>query len=334
MVVDYSRFDAIDVSDSDSDGGGGNALRSRQPVVTRLSAPSRVTFGGPGSGASPSSSPPEIRIASDSEHNQAGTSHASASTDYARFERMAREMADEDDEGGEDSDDETDERLDEERRRQNDAKTASPPTLPQAAPTSARAFTAPQHSVDSLTRDGACVAPTHYWSQARDDVVISIAVPGTTRAKDVLLHVARGEPGQPPSLGVGTRRADHETTWHKRGALARRVVLDEGSTALSAEDLDWSLADVADGGAEGFPPEHRVVRVWLRKEHPGGGIAVSWWSSAFADDSIEIDTTKISARQPQRAEQARATMEVWRAAEAEFAQRVESSALPEAASNK
>ena len=111
-------------------------------------------------------------------------------------------------------------------------------------------------------------------------------------------------------------------------------MLDEGSTALSAEDLDWSLADVADGGAEGFPPEHRVVRVWLRKEHPGGGIAVSWWSSAFADDSIEIDTTKISARQPQRAEQARATMEVWRAAEAEFAQRVESSALPEAASNK
>ena len=46
MTIDYSKWDNIDVSDSDDDGGGGGSTGIAN--VTRFDAPSSVTFGGGG----------------------------------------------------------------------------------------------------------------------------------------------------------------------------------------------------------------------------------------------------------------------------------------------
>ena len=270
MVVDYARFDAMADALSDDD----DAVSAGRPFVTRLNAPSRVTFGGREA---------EVRVEREGESgHESGDGAAEAAPTR---EGSARANGD-------------------------------------APPTSARAFVAPTLDAQTLAADGACVPPTHYWSQTRDEVVLSVAVPPATRAKDVALHVSRGEPGTAQCIGVGVRTAGAGTvTWHKRAKLARRIVLDDSEDAAPADDLDWSLADVRDGGPAGFAAGHRVVRVWLRKEHPGGGLAVAWWASCFEDDDVHIDTSTIAARRPERATHAREVADAWRAAEAEFVQR-------------
>ena len=98
-MVNYDKWDTLEVSDDEED------TASRRATVTRLDAPSRVTFGG-GVGKN------AIEVASSSADvvtpgaaAAAATKRAPASsfhgTDYARFDAIARDVSDDEEEARE-----------------------------------------------------------------------------------------------------------------------------------------------------------------------------------------------------------------------------------------
>jgi hypothetical protein len=104
-MVNYDKWDKLEISDDEED------TASRRATVTRLDAPSRVTFGGglgknvievssAGRGAANETADvvtPGAAAAAATKGAPPGPSSSSHGTDYARFDAIARDLSDDDD---------------------------------------------------------------------------------------------------------------------------------------------------------------------------------------------------------------------------------------------
>ena len=104
-MVNYDKWDKLEISDDEED------TASRRATVTRLDAPSRVTFGGglgknvievssAGRGAANETADvvtPGAAAAAATKGAPPGKSSSSHGTDYARFDAIARDLSDDDD---------------------------------------------------------------------------------------------------------------------------------------------------------------------------------------------------------------------------------------------
>eukprot|EP01052_Picozoa_sp_SAG31_P026260 SAG31_NODE_2367_length_5855_cov_2.719597_4_plen_439_part_00 len=314
-MVDYSKWDALDVS-SDED----ETSRAR-PRVTRFDQPSRVTLGdatAPVSSATNTSAPAaSTALAQPTKERPPKPSQSMVgTTNYAKWDNLVVSDSDED---GEDDYQEFDEQ--EElvtpgaaaqlgprpglgfhpakggeklraaahewaRSGGSSAPADTSAAVPEAQPEGSLVLDRSQR--EQLCRNGGDTG-RYLWSQTKDECVVAARIPAGARAKDVVVEVdANGE-----ALRVGYLKE-----WVIEGKLDRTVV-----PPGEPEDIEWEIIDeIAQGndecafGASAVAgPQHdaanvgRLVLVTLKKSQPHG--VVTWWKTVLAGDP-EIDPVR------------------------------------------
>eukprot|EP00611_Tribonema_gayanum_P004483 TRINITY_DN1368_c0_g1_i2.p1 TRINITY_DN1368_c0_g1~~TRINITY_DN1368_c0_g1_i2.p1 ORF type:complete len:291 (-),score=72.76 TRINITY_DN1368_c0_g1_i2:1787-2659(-) len=275
--------------------------------------------------------------------------------DYSKWDKMAADMSDSEDEeggskpvvtafdhptsvtwGGGDAPEE--ERLaasEAAAAPQADKALSSSAGTPGADDSERAALTDKPARLLTLTRNGAAVqddsgAYTYFWSQSRGDVAITVVAPPGTRASEVEVKVTSD--ASAPTLAAQAPLGHHLKVSAKgatllEGDLTYPVALDLDDP----ESVDWVLQDLglparqapenamdmstADLSAEDSPA--RAITVTLRKHSPIAGAAL-WWKGAVQGGPT-IDMAAIEGRDSKGAS---ASQKVWDEAMEGFRARV------------
>jgi len=307
-MVDYSRWDKLDLSDEESDGGN-------KPRVRAFNGPQKVTIGGPGS---------------------KGQVHVRPSEEKAQEEQADAS----DDEPMEPPDEDFDDRGDDEDHREDvlqlralaerslragdpaeavrllekamkaggsscpgveDVLASARRQLQQKQAASAESAAQQQSSASTsggsgrgaAQANGGTVADRYSWSQTRETVEVNAFVPDGTKAKAVAVTVSEAR----VTITVGGSCL-LEGEWEFKIA--------------PEEDPDWEVRDL-DG--------RRVVRLTVRKaDMPGNLSIVVWWKRLLKGDP-EIELHNIEGR---KKEQAESFAKAWEEAHVRFREKAQS----------
>ena len=346
-MVNYDKWDTLEVSDDEED------TASRRATVTRLDAPSRVTFGG-GVGKN------AIEVASSSADvvtpgaaAAAATKRAPASsfhgTDYARFDAIARDVSDDEEEAREYYEDEAWEKARGKKPPSSSFARDDPPPVSGSRTTAdetarqrvretrTEAFSenggvessAPGAATTSATTVGGSVATEKkekengagggvalMWSQTKEEVTLSVVVPPGTRASDVAVRCM-------------SDRVEVAVTAKREGKTAPlRFLSDAWTHPIDPEPNDDDDDDVF-GNVFGDwevcdwdPDGSRVVRVTARKKTIGNSL-VHWWNRGVKGGA-PIDVAAIAARRDDKKNVARAeeARRVWDEATEAFKKKI------------
>jgi hypothetical protein len=332
-MVDYSKWDKMDIDDDDDDG-------PRKPRVTKLEGPSRIVLG--------AQQPPAAGAAATASKD---ASLSAVGLDYSKWDKL--EVSDDDDDDDDDEAEQDDgdapdaelwprtapgsaaaemaadareedaldgEEMEQLRRAQQQGLVAPPPPAPAPVAAAAAASGGPDagaaHAalVAKLSRNGA-VREAYLWSQTDIDAEVSVLLPAGTRAKQLRVELVR-DPTD--NVSPANERQRLRVRLQGAGSGAARVAF-EGSLAYPVaqpdeedDELAWEVVDF-EGGAAG----RRALRVSLRKQAVPG--VVVWWSRALVDEA-EVDTLALPDRKraPRVAEHAA----VWDEAQRMFRERV------------
>ena len=144
----------------------------------------------------------------------------------------------------------------------------------------------------------------YYWSQTRDEVIISIVVPALTRAKDVTLEVT-----------------DYGTAFHVKISdydLVNRLFA--GTVESGEDDLAgcWELKTIGN---------ERLLQVTLRKRVLPGVPGALWWGKLYSDEEgegLKWEDIDEKDRGGKAAEERRKQWEeTWKEAQDQFRKKVE-----------
>jgi hypothetical protein len=341
-MVNYDKWDTLEVSDDEED------TASRRATVTRLDAPSRVTFGG-GVGKN------AIEVASSSADvvtpgaaTAAATKRAPASsfrgTDYARFDAIARDVSDDEEEAREYYEDEAWEKARGKKPPSSSFARDDPPPVSGSRTTAdetarqrvretrTEAFSenggvessAPGADASATTVDGPVSEKKNngasgvalMWSQTKEEVTLSVVVPPGTRASDVAVRCT-------------SDRVEVAVTAKREGKTAPlRFLSDAWTHPIDPEPND---DDDDDDDARVFgdwevcdwdPDGSRVVRVTARKKTIGNSL-VHWWNRGVKGGA-PIDVAAIAARRDDKKNVARAeeARRVWDEATEAFKKKI------------
>lgn len=253
-MVDYRRFEAIDVSDDEADGPA-------RPRVTRLEGPTTVRIGG----QHPPVADPRGGASASLAASQRANAGPKPNADYSKWEALARELSDSEDDG--------EEAAEEAVGEEGHASPPPPPPaprLPPAVPEGGLEHTAADTLAERTRRGGQ--TERYLWSQTKGEVTAFFYVPADTRAKQVKLTLARE---------------------HVRLELsgARVLVHGEWSHAITPpededDQGDWELLGGGEG-ADGVGPAARLLRLTVRKDSPAG--VTVWWERLLrGDPAIDV----------------------------------------------
>ena len=334
-MVNYDKWDKMDVSDDEDD-------RPRRANVTRLDGPSRVTFGG-GRGdvvdvetrGAPTGSDPDTIVTpgAAAAAAAAASARATAGTDYAKFDRIAADVSDEEDDREYYEDEAHAALYGPNGTAAADARAVPPAPAPAPAPSTSPA---PSPATDPAAatlaertarftanggRDarspGAPSGEGYMWSQDRDEVCVSVVAPAGARARDVAVRctstrveVAIMAPPKPGAVVVARCLLSDE--WAHPVDPEPKDPDDDDDGEEADAFGDWEVCDWEPASLGG----RRVVRVTARKR--GMGMLTHWWRKATVGGA-EIDPAEIAARKPGKAEEAK---RVWDEATEAFKQRV------------
>ena len=328
-MVNYDKWDKLEVSDDEED------TASRRATVTRLDAPSRVTFGG-GVGKN------AIEVASSSADvvtpgaaAAAATKRAPASsfhgTDYARFDAIARDVSDDEEEAREYYEDEAWEKAHGKKKEMMsfarddacanadvDADTHCNPPVSGSRTTAdetARRDSVRETRTEAFSENGgvessapgADAAATTFvferkktvlnvalmWSQTKEEVTLSVVVPPGTRASDVAVRCTSDR----VEVAVTAKREGKTDA----GGAPLRFLSDAWTHPIDPEPNDDDDDDEFNGRVFGDwevcdwdPDGSRVVRVTARKKTIGNSL-VHWWNRGVKGGA-PIDVAAIAAR--------------------------------------
>ena len=351
-MVNYDKWDTLEVSDDEED------TASRRATVTRLDAPSRVTFGG-GVGKN------AIEVASSSADvvtpgaaAAAATKRAPASsfhgTDYARFDAIARDVSDDEEEAREYYEDEAWEKARGKKPpsssfARDDDDTHHPPPVSgsrttadetarqrvcetrtdlfsenggveSSAPGADASATTVGGPVSEEKKNGASQIVALMWSQTKEEVTLSVVVPPGTRASDVVVRCT-------------SDRVEVAVTAKREGKTEPKTapacfLSDAWTHPIDPEPNDDDDDDVF-GNVFGDwevcdwdPDGSRVVRVTARKKTIGNSL-VHWWNRGVKS-GVPIDVAAIAARRDNKKNVARAeeARRVWDEATEAFKKKV------------
>jgi hypothetical protein len=350
-MVNYDKWDTLEVSDDEED------TASRRATVTRLDAPSRVTFGG-GVGKN------AIEVASSSADvvtpgaaAAAATKRAPASsfhgTDYARFDAIARDVSDDEEEAREYYEDEAWEKARGKKPPSSSFARDDPPPVSGSRTTAdetarqrvretrTEAFSenggvessAPGADASATTVDGPVSEKKNngasgvalMWSQTKEEVTLSVVVPPGTRASDVAVRCTSDR----VEVAVTAKREGKTDENTAAAAAAAACFLSDAWThPIDPEPNDDDDDDVF-GNVFGDwevcdwdPDGSRVVRVTARKKTIGNSL-VHWWNRGVKS-GVPIDVAAIAARRDNKKNVARAeeARRVWDEATEAFKKKV------------
>lgn len=290
-MVNYSKWDKLDLSDEEDSDGGGN-----KPRVHAFKGPQKVTIGGPNAGRG------QVQV---EPSEQAGQAEAS---DDEPMEPLDEDL----DDGGNDEDHREDVlqmralaeralragdpaeavRLLEKSMRVGGAScpgledllTSARRQLQQKQQAAGDGSTAEQQSAASSSAvgsgsgnalaNGGIVGDRYCWSQTQETVEVNLFVPDGTKAKGVSINVSEVR----LSISVGGSCL-LEGEWEFKIA--------------PEEDPDWEVRDLNG---------RRAVRLTVRKAvMPGGLSIVVWWKRVLKGEP-EIDLKSIEGRKKERTE--------------------------------
>ncbi|CAM9697518.1 unnamed protein product [Ectocarpus sp. 12 AP-2014] len=237
--------------------------------------------------------------------------------DYSKWDKMASEMSDSDDDSGNNPEVTTfdqpqsvtfggtsvsqaaegwDGASDDSGAHRNTNPSSSGVTAPAdgstgavaaaAAGTAPRPKVKPPMSDERLTENGAAVrgdanggreALRYVWRQARAEVVVVVPVPAETRAGDVEVSLR----AKPETIAEGVADLIRLAFQAKLGAE------DEG-------EVEWELKDYPEASSSSRNGDRRGVEIVLRKHCPVPNAAV-WWKSLLKGGP-EIDVAAIKGR--------------------------------------
>ena len=354
-MVNYDKWDKLEVSDDEED------TASRRATVTRLDAPSRVTFGG-GVGKN------AIEVASSSADvvtpgaaTAAATKRAPASsfrgTDYARFDAIARDVSDDEEEAREYYEDEAWEKargkkppsssFARDRRDDDDDDTHHPPpvssgsrrTTADADETARRASvretrteafsenggvesSAPGAATTSATTVGGSVA-----EKKENGAGGGVALMWSQTKEEVTLSVVvpPGTRASDVAVRCMSDRVEVAVTAKREGKTAPlRFLSDAWTHPIDPEPNDDDDARVfGDWEVCDWDPDgSRVVRVTARKKTIGNSL-VHWWNRGVKGGA-PIDVAAIAARRDDKKNVARAeeARRVWDEATEAFKKKI------------
>lgn len=355
-MVNYDKWDKLEVSDDEED------TASRRATVTRLDAPSRVTFGG-GVGKN------AIEVASSSADvvtpgaaTAAATKRAPASsfrgTDYARFDAIARDVSDDEEEAREYYEDEAWEKargkkppsssFARDRRDDDDDDTHHPPpvssgsrrTTADADETARRASvretrteafsenggvesSAPGAATTSATTVGGSVA------EKKENGASGVALMWSQTKEEVTLSVVvpPGTRASDVAVRCTSDRVEVAVTAKREGKTAPlRFLSDAWTHPIDPEPNDDDDDDARVFGdwevCDWDPDGSRVVRVTARKKTIGNSL-VHWWNRGVKGGA-PIDVSAIAARRDNKKNVARAeeARRVWDEATEAFKKKI------------
>ena len=353
-MVNYDKWDKLEISDDEED------TASRRATVTRLEAPSRVTFGGglgknvievssAGGGAANETADvvtPGAAAAAATKREPPGKSSSSHGTDYARFDAIARDLSDDDDdEKREYYEDEAWEAVHGEKTRgaivADDVAAAA--AAETKSPHKSRHHASPSVSSAAAVRD----ARTKAFSSnggVETRAPGADASPETAGAADAIpIRLMWSQTKEEVTLSVvvppGTRASDVTVRCAsdrvevvvKNRETTTRFLSDEWTHPIDPEPNDDDDDDDDDDDAARVFGDWevcdwdpiggaRVVRVTARKKRFGGSLA-HWWRVG-TKLGTPIDVSAIASRAAGAAETAERTRRAWEEATEAFKKKV------------
>lgn len=295
-MVDYSRWDKLDLSDDEDEGRG-------KPRVQKFDAPQQVTIGGGRAQLKPSGLPDagDQNMADDDEPMEAPSDDEPEPGEDRREDVLQlRALAERALKRGEPSEAV---RLLEKAMQ---AGGADCPGLEDVLKSARRQVQIQESSNTSSgnngektldakrsatdlrkAKNGGVVDDRYSWSQSQETVEVHVFVPDSTRAKAVAVDVTEKR---------GRIAIDGQTVFE--GEWEFQIEVDE--------DPDWEVLDM---------DCRRVVRLSIRKKRmPGGLSVVVWWRRVLKGDP-EIDVSTIDERKKEKSE---SFAKAWQEAHVQF----------------
>lgn len=142
-----------------------------------------------------------------------------------------------------------------------------------------------EHEIALESKNGA-VLDKYSWSQDRFEVLLTIPVEDNVKAKNIKLSYANK---------VLTIKDGDSVIISEQ--LRYDILTNEDRKDDEVSDiLDWEIKNkLKASSSSGANSNRRVLEVVLRKKSPIPGVFM-WWENVFLSDSVKIDVTKISGR--------------------------------------
>ena len=303
-MVDYSRFDKIDVSDDDDDDD--DNVRSRRPQVHKLEKNQTIKLG-------------DSNITVTSNSSSSAAVKATSSAAAAAAASVVNNDDDDNDEEEEDFQEDfqpsireiTDaEEAQVKAKAKAKAKAEAKADEPKATSSTSSSTKKPQTLTRAaMTRNGG-ETERYYWSQTKAEVVVYVRAPKTVKASNIRVQLDNKD----NQLVVSLKDAPKPLLREKLFGPVTDSGNDDDGGDSSSDFLDWSMQDSAD--CAGW----RLVMVTLQKKPPMAGL-VMWWRSAFVGEP-EIDTNAIQDRSSADVNKSRSFMDNFKEAQEEFKRRV------------
>jgi len=277
-MVDYSKWDNIDISDSDEE------VPSNKPKVTTLAGTNKITIGPNGWHAGGASSTQtnaqpnrktQLKPASTTTPSTIPNPALKKNKDafnYSKWDALAAAQSDSDEEPVVEqprpSPPPPTSRSTPITTKPSSNSSSSSPTQDTKQITSSKPISEQKDSdlVESLTVGGG-VTPRYLWAQDKTTVLMYVFVPKGTLGRDVEVIL------KPQHLSVKLKGKIH-----LEGKISYEVLAEE-------DDLDWEIKPHL---------EQAIILITLTKKDIGGGVII-WWRCVLQGDP-EIDTTQIKGR--------------------------------------
>lgn len=232
--------------------------------------------------------------------------------DYSKWDRMARDIEDDEEYDEEEAPQPLVTRFDDARGK---SITIGPcgASIASTAPTAEQAPKAapvPAAGADSSSTKNGGRTTDYSWSQSRDEVVMQMPL-AQQRARDLrvsfdsktrLLRITHAQPGGEAELLSRTLQHDIHPAETDDGTLAT---------------VDWEVRSRRPREAADGAEEERILELTLRKKPPFPGVTV-WWKAVCEGDP-EIDVSKIAGRDAAKVQD---TNSLWREAHELFLEKV------------
>lgn len=232
--------------------------------------------------------------------------------DYSKWDRLARDIEDDEEYDEEENPEPLVTRFDEAGGKSITIGPGGASIAAAASSTASQTLKAtptPAAGADSSvhTKNGGRTAD-YAWSQSRDEVVVQMPL-AQQRARDLrvsfdsktkLLRITHAQPSGDTELLSRALHHDIHPAETDDGALAT---------------VDWEVRSRPRSPADGS--EERILELTLRKKPPFPGVTV-WWKAVCVGDP-EIDVSKIAGRDAAKVQD---TNSLWREAHAQFLDKV------------